>query len=59
MNKNNYKGSDFLSDANKDVLEREVNPFGYNFLGVSKNEVNGDLLAMKSTMHNVRKVSKK
>lgn len=55
---NNYKGSDFLSDNFKERLARECNPFGYNFLGTSKNEINQDLVCMKTKEHNRSKPKK-
>lgn len=55
---NNYKGSDFLSESFKDKLGRNCNPFEYNFLGVSKNEVNNDLESMKTKQHPNRKIKK-
>ncbi len=55
---NNYKGSDFLSDNFKERLARESNPFGYNFLGNSKNEINQDLVCMRTKEHNRSKPKK-
>lgn len=55
---NNYKGSDFLSENFKERLLRESNPFGYNLMGTSKNEINQDLVCMKTKEHNRGKSKK-
>ncbi len=52
MKVNNYKGSDFLSENYHVRLQRECNPFGYNFLGSSKNTINEEVECMKTKEHN-------
>ncbi len=51
MKINNYKGSDFLSENFRERMQRECNPFGYNFLGLSKNDINYELESMKTKEH--------
>lgn len=59
MLKNNYyKNCDILDDSFRNRMNSYFNPYEYNFDSNIKNNINSDLVVMKSKNHNDRRKTK-